>query len=358
MKKLLSLLLAVLFVLSLAPVLAETTVDSVSNRGIVPQGRNAEGKFDNNPVIPGESMTTGLPSSGQYVPILVNIDNVSGAWPQWGIADADIIYEMPIHGLALTRLMALYTENHPTTVGPVRSGRVLHAEMREEWDAGWAFAGIQSKEGSNVNVALKEFEARNKTHDLIFNINTNKWGKYTANVGHHSSPHNHSFRVAEVVPLVADYDFPKRPFLFTDDLPTAGDAATSIRLLYGGGNESSYTNSSYTYDAATNLYTRLRKGRPYVDMNDQSKSLTFSNVIVQWTDLKFNGAANAPLLKEVGEGNADIFTGGRHISGYWVRSDVSSRTVFFDQDGNEIKLQRGKTWINITTSRSTTVKYE
>ena len=41
--------------------------------------------------------------------------------------------------------------------------------------------------------------------------------------------------------------------------------------------------------------------------------LTFSNVIVQWTDLKFNGAADAPLLTGVGEGNADIFTGGRYI---------------------------------------------
>ncbi len=116
---------------------------------------------------------------------------------------------------------------------------------------------------------------------------------------------------------IVGYDFPQRPFLFTDELPASGDNATSIRLLYGGGNESSYTNSSYTYDAATNLYTRMRNKRPYVDMNaaDPKASLTFSNVIVQWTDLKFNGAASAPILKEVGEGNADIFTGGKHIAG-------------------------------------------
>ena len=79
---------------------------------------------------------------------------------------------------------------------------------------------------------------------------------------------------------------------------------------------------------------------------------------MQWTDLSFNGAADAPILREVGTGNADIFMGGRHIAGVWVRKDVTSRTVFYDENGEEIRLQRGKTWINVTTQRSTEVTYE
>ena len=38
---------------------------------------------------------------------------------------------MPIHGLTLTRLVALFADKHPENAGPVRSGRVLHAELRE-----------------------------------------------------------------------------------------------------------------------------------------------------------------------------------------------------------------------------------
>ena len=143
----------------------------------------------------------------------------------------------------------------------------------------------------------------------------------------HKPPHHHSVHVQELVEYARGYEFPERPFLFTDELPTAGDAATSISLVYGG-NKKNYTNSAFTYDAATNLYARTRQDKPYVDQNNPDQALAFSNVIVQWTDLSFNGAASAPILREVGTGNADIFMGGRHIAGVWVRKDVTSRTVF------------------------------
>ena len=351
MKKIfLILLILSLLVPSIA--LGQTVVDAGSKRGITPEKGLA-----NNPAIPGENMITGLPTDAPYIPVLVNIDNVSGAWPQWGIKEADLIYEMPIHGLALTRLMALFGYSHPTYAGPVRSGRVMHAEMREEWDAAWVYAGVQSKEGSSVNVALKKMGTRNKEVDLLYDGTAGRDSSYFMSMKGYSNPHNHSVKLSMVRDAVQDYAFPARPFLFTDELPTTGDAATKISLKYGtSGN--SYTNSSYTYDPATNLYSRYRNNKPYVDKDQPDVALTFSNVIVQWTVLKFNGAANAPLLTEVGEGNADIFMGGRHISGYWVRESATSRTVFYDQDGKEIRLQRGKTFINITADRSTAVTYE
>ncbi len=70
---------------------------------------------------------------------------------------------MPIHGLSLTRLMALFAYSHPKAAGPVRSGRVLHAEMREEWDAGWAFVGVQTKPGTNVNDVIRELGLKKKS---------------------------------------------------------------------------------------------------------------------------------------------------------------------------------------------------
>lgn len=344
--------LLILSLLFPAAALGQTVVDASAKRGIAPEKGLA-----NNPVIPGENMLTGLPTEAPYVPILVNIDNVSGAWPQWGIKDADIIYEMPIHGLSLTRLMGLFAYTHPEEVGPVRSGRVMHAEMREEWDAAWVFVGVQSKEGSDVNAALRRLGAREKDTNLIINGVTNKFAPYFKNMKGYKNPHNHSIDLAKVRDSVQAYTFPARPFLFTDELPAGGNPATRISLKYGSSGNS-YTNSSYTYDAATKLYSRYRNDKPYEDRDQPGVPLTFSNVIVQWTTLKFNGAANAPLLTEVGEGNADIFMGGRHIAGYWVRESATSRTVFYDQDGKEIRLQRGKTFINITADRSTAVTYE
>lgn len=359
MRKLACLLLAVLLFGSVS-VTAQTVVNPDASRGIVLQGRNEAGHFDNNPVIAGESMTTGLPFAGEYVPVLVNIDNVQGAWPQWGIADADIIYEMPIHGYGLTRLVALFADKHPETVGPVRSGRVLHAELREEWDAAWAYVGTQNADGSSVGAALRQFGAREnvKGTNLLFDGVSNKFASLFKIVRTHKAPHNHSLLLQEVVAQAKDYDFPARPYLFTDEKPTAGDNATQISMKYGQ-NRDSYSSSTFDYDEGTNTYARSRHGQPYVDHNDQTSALQYANVIVQWTKVSFyQGTANRPLLVEVGEGNADIFMGGKHITGYWVRERTTDRTIFFDQDGNEIKLQRGKTWINVTSGKSTELSYQ
>ena len=37
--------------------------------------------------------------------------------------------------------------------------------------------------------------------------------------------------------------------------------------------------------------------------------------------------------------------GGKHYAGVWERKDYNDRTVFYGEDGNEIKLQPGKTLI-------------
>ncbi len=350
MKRFIIVLLSIAFLLPVTG-LAQV-VDPAVNRGIRPVRGLA-----NNPVIEGENQLTGLPADAPYIPVLVNIDNVQGAWPQWGIADADIIYELPIHGLGLTRLMALFAYQHPKAVGPVRSGRVLHAEIREEWDAAWVYFGVQTRTGSNVNDYLRKHGVRNKPVNLLFDGTGNRYDQFFSSMKGYVNPHNHSIDLTKVVQEVSAYSFPQRPFLFTDELPAAGVDARRIDLKHGA-DMGSYSNAYFIYDEQTNQYTRYRNNKLYVDGNQPDAGLTFANLIVQWTELKFNGKASAPLLKEVGEGNADIFTGGRYIAGYWVRESVSSRTIFYDDKGEEIRLQRGKTFINLVCDRGTQLSYE
>ncbi len=69
MKKAIVLMMVLALLLPLLA-MAETVIDPNANRGINPQRG-----LPNNPAIPGESMTTGLPTDQPYIPILVNIDN-------------------------------------------------------------------------------------------------------------------------------------------------------------------------------------------------------------------------------------------------------------------------------------------
>src|SRR2546428_5242431 len=52
----------------------------------------------------------------------VVVDNAIPARPQWGIAEADIVYEIPTAAM-ITRFLALYCGDGPSTVGSVRSMR-------------------------------------------------------------------------------------------------------------------------------------------------------------------------------------------------------------------------------------------
>lgn len=358
MKKIIAMLLMLTLIASTMPGFAATTIDPTQDRGIVPQGQNAEGTWDVNPVIEGQNPVTGRPYDGDYIPIMINVDNVSAALPQWGIGDADLIYELPIDNGGMTRLMALYTSVYPDRVGPVRSARILHADMRQEWGAAWVFCGGQEAEGSNVFARIRELGLYDDDVNLAFNLQGQNGGSFNASRSSRKSPHHHQVKLDELYDFLAEsgHTFTQRPFLFTDEA-VEGDDAAKVIMNFDNGNSDSY----YVYDESCNDYARYRTktDKPYVDENDLESVLTYNNIIVQWTELgTYNGKKDRPKLTEVGEGNADFFMNGKHVAGYWVRSDINDRTVFFDSEGNEIELQRGETWIIVASPKFLEVTYE
>lgn len=370
MKKWLCLALCLVLTLTSASGLAAykaehyaNVVDAASAREITVPAPGEDGNYPLNPVIEGESGTTGLPGDGEYLPILVNIDNSSAARDQWGVSAADIIYEMPIHGHYETRLIGLFTHDFPVEAGPVRSGRILHVDLRDEWDAAWVFYGVQEAEGTNVNTELRKRDMPRREGTILFD-GTNggkKWTPAFRDTNYHAAPHDHSVDLTKIAELAVEsgHEFVQRPFLFTDEKPAQGADATKVAVIFNRGEGSYSADSYYEYDEATNKYMRTTPTGPYVDLKAPEAQLGFENVIIQRTTLKFyNGAADRPTLPDVvGEGNADIFMGGKYIAGYWVRTALDQRTVFFDAEGNELQLQRGHTWITVTTDK-TQVTYE
>lgn len=346
MKKRLTLLLVLGLLLTSLNAFAEV-LPVVMNRNV-----NVTPSVGNNVTIPGESTTTGLPTTNtKYAPLMVQIDNNLAALSQWGIGSADIMYEAPIQGQGWTRLTALFSDTYPAEAGPVRSGRVLHADLREEWDAAFLFWGKQTAPGSDLREALKNYGVNNK--QLALDGIGNRYKDYYARVKYHRAPHNVSAFVQKmfnevVAPL--NYPFPERPFLFTDEMPVLGVVANRVNVIHKGNVD---TSSSFTYNADTNSYTRHTTKGVYEDLLVPGVPIQYSNIIVQRTRLTFNNSSMNPLLPDVvGQGAAEIFMGGRYIPGAWTRGSLQSRTVFYDSEGNEIKLQRGKTWIVFADEKS------
>jgi len=110
----------------------------------------------------------------------------------------------------------------------------------------------------------------------------------------------------------------------------------------GGGYEEA--NSYFTYDDETKLYTRYQHGGVLKD-EANGEEVTVSNVVIkicygEWRD------PNGYLAFGVhGNGDAIVFTNGKVIKGTWQRNSDYEPNMFFDENGNEIILNQGKTWI-------------
>lgn len=356
MKKFLSLGLAAILLLSLVPSLAEgqlTRLPGVLKR----EGVQIKDSYPDNPVIPGVSTTTGLPFTGTYVPVLVVIDNAPGAHPHWGVGQADVIYQVPNMGSGATKLLALFADNTPEEAGGTRSTRTPFVDVAAGWGAAFVYAGSPGtgvKQAANVPLQMRNLGM--KRTDVLFDTLTNN--DFSHRIRGYEPPHNLSVHVRQIkdIALQRGIEFEPRGFLFGDERPTGGLSAQFIEVLHFGNSAKTASNgasaATFTWDEATGAYTRSNSSGLYVDRDNPSVGIPFANVIVQRTRIGSVEGGYVTTPEAVGSGAAEIFIGGRYIAGAWVRKSIDSRTVFLDEQGNEIALSRGKTFIIITNDIS------
>lgn len=315
----------------------------------------------------------GLAVTGRYMPMLVQIDNSDGGVKNpdglnvspWGASYADIVYETPLHSRGMTRISFLFSDLIPDSVGPVRSARLGHVWLREEWDCGFLYYGQQEYAKTNVRKEFTKLGADEK--GVLFSGTVGKskeWKQFYSSRKGATRPHHVDANVAAMYELIPeDHVAPNHTFLFTDELPDEGDSGelVVVRWVYKQNNKALlHYGSNLEYDIDSNMYYRyMRYGNdeliPYED-RDTQEQLAFSNVIIQFAKVEYT-RSDAPITYHVGEyyydgkgskvaqGNCEFFMGGKHIEGYWKRNDMESRTVYYGPDGNEMELQRGKTLI-------------
>ena len=405
MKKLITLILALALVLSTAAGLADPTqIDGITPREI------EINKAELNPsaedmIAQGISPTTGRTLAniscpdgfsgtvvtGVYQPIMVQISNSGNGI---GIRDngdpylfapvnasyADVVYEasQAMNG-SETRMSMIYSDTVPDYVGFVRSTRLTHVRLRQEWDCVFCTSGYSS---ADVPKEWKAMGIKNpanrsaKDPGIIYvgDVGTNKpWKKYVRRLKGIKDANSELFELTKILLDIVPRDHvpANHTWKFTDKLPLTGDSAEIIYVTFG---HRYNTDSRLEYDEDDNVYYRyveMSKDRdmPYresilvnpEDVDEKNKNgalslrvkiddripgntIAFSNVIVQSITMKWKGS-NRPDPVLLGTGNADYFMGGRHFAGVWEREDYNSRTVFYGPDGNEIELQRGRTLI-------------
>ena len=385
MKKVVCMLLCLLLLGSAA--MAETMLNGGENRNIQFEKADLNDPIDGlSPVtgrllsqVAAEAPDTGFAGqaiTGRYMPIIVQIDNADGGIgydsstgkatgyrAPWGAQYSDVVYETPLYKAGNTRISFLFSDLIPNAVGPCRSARVFHAWLREEWDCGFSFYGQQEYTVTNVPEIFKATGARDKADGLLLFSGTagssKPWKQYyqpldeaVKGAPKMAKPHHVSVNAAALSTLIPySFEAANHTWLFTDELPEDGDDAEDIYVSWGMGDLSIYNSilewdeddeCYYRYMLDTNGKTHVYSSLGYGDV--EPVEITFKNIIVQFTEMDWP-RSDAPLPTVLGKGNADYFIGGKHMAGVWGRDDLSERTVFYNENGEEIQLQRGRTLI-------------
>ena len=348
---------------------------------------------------------TGTAVTKKYQPVMVQISNdrngvgYTDDGKPYAVAPvngsyADVVYEacQVINGQE-TRMSMIFSDTVPDYVGFLRSTRLTHVRLRQEWDCIFCTSGYSGadvpQEWSRMGIKTPS-TAKDVSELLVYlgDVGINKpWKKYVRRLKGIRDVNNELFELAVIMDTIvpADHVPANHTWKFTDELPEEGDRADFIYVTFGNQYK---TDSRLEYDEDDNVYIRYVAMKKDRDMEyresvlvnprdvDEKKNgvvsyrteaedrvpgntITFSNVIIQGINMRWKGSSRPdPVL--LGTGNADYFIGGRHIAGVWERDDYNERTVFYGPDGEEIELQRGRTLIILMgyNNKECKVEYE
>lgn len=268
-------------------------------------------------------------------PFTVVFDNQPGARPQAGLIDAEIAYEFLAEG-DITRYLGVFLINEPETLGPIRSARPYFVEKALEFDShlvhvggsNQAIADIESKKVANIN-------SMSRGNDVF-------WRK-----SHKKIPHNlySSYealkKAAEKSKYRTEPQFDGFKFGSSFKIMEEGETANRVKVKYFKNSE-----ASYIYDDASKDYKRHYNGVEHKDEITQ-ETLTATNIIIQQVSAKVIDEQLRLKMATVGEGKGKYITGGKAIDITWKKDSYEGPTKYYYETGEELKLNPGKTWIQV-----------
>lgn len=274
-------------------------------------------------------------------PIAVMINNNHVAWPHAGLNDAYLAYEILAEG-GITRIMALFKDKDTEKIGSVRSARPYYLDYALENDAIYVHYGWSDKAKSDIS-SLGVDNINGLTASSVFwrDSSLNKATEHTVftsmkKINEYSKEHGYDRDTDK--DLLLNYSVDEI------DLSKREDAikADTVFMKY-----SYYTTTSYEYDSEKKVYKRYMSDTPHVDAvtGDQ---YTFKNIIITPIETHTYDSYGRLELDNIGSGECYFITLGYAIPITWSKDSRSSQTVYKNMDGEEIKVNDGNTFIQIT----------
>ncbi|KKP69628.1 hypothetical protein A2X44_03675 [candidate division CPR3 bacterium GWF2_35_18] len=279
-------------------------------------------------------------------PMGVIIENHVDARPQSGLNDADLVWEALAEG-GISRFEAIYLENAPDKVGPVRSLRKYFLDFIAEL-----------RDGLVMHIGYADTD--NPDTDAlgyIYNYNIKSLGLFVPNnfwrVSTKVAPHNAYASVKDLWQKAEDkgwtgiVDLTRWQFKEDSEQATLGEI-DEISFNWQTWGVTDYS-VKWTFDAEQNLYFREQNTVKHTDA-ETGDQISAKNIILQLNPASFTVDTDSKsrlIYDLIGEGDAYIFRDGEVIKVKWKKSERVSRTIYYDESGTEIEFNRGRTWISV-----------
>ena len=257
-----------------------------------------------------------------------------------GVGDYTYFCEVTVEG-NLTRLLAVYknVEDVTKTIGPVRSARPVFIDYALENDSIFTHFGYSPKAEKEIT-QLKINNVNGLVADSVFSRTTSK-----------PAPHNAMATMEKILAYAKNKGYrmttEKRSVLnyVIDEVELEnGEIANTVNIPYTSTNK-----VSFKYNEEKKVYERYVNNKVQLDWIT-NETRTTKNIIItfarNYTTDEENGYGRQQIVN-IGDLNGYYITDGKAIKIICSKTTRDGQTVYKDEEGNEIKVNDGNTYIQI-----------
>lgn len=284
-------------------------------------------------------------------PLAIKIQNAGISRPQYGLPQADIVYEH-LSEAGITRFTAIYLCQEVTKIGSTRSARFIDLEIPAMYESLMAFSG------TSAGLYPKFLNADFYDREFCYGWGLHPEGFYRdKELRAQGVPIEHTLFAdpVKIWEIATELGINQRQELegmhFSTETPEGGEPATHINIPYPHRDMV----VDYRYDAESGVYMRWDGKSPHLDAAS-GEQISVTNVIVIYANhvdteiYEDEPRRNHPSVQIQlwGTGPAVVFRDGLAFEGLWARPQREDMVVFRDPTGQlPIPLKPGNIWIQL-----------